>query len=137
MTNPIEDLKAVDLMPYREARALTFKAQQSSRAADTALREASKTAVASLRKRATKLIGPHVIVWQDYDNLSINHTDWTVSAHLSGDIIPTDTRPYARQARASIRFSLTGASLEEFDEVCHGLKAAADALAEMLYGKKS
>ncbi len=137
MTNPIEDIKAVDLTPYRQARALTFKAQQSSRAADTALREASKTAAASLRKRATNLIGPHFIEWQDHDGLSINHTDWTVSAHLSGTITPTDTGPYVRQARASIRFSLTGATLEEFDEVCHGLKAAADALAEMLYGGKS
>jgi hypothetical protein len=137
MSNPIDEIRAINLTPYRQARNLATAHERAKRDAQTALDDASRHAVGALRTRAKKIIEPHFIEWHDGGGLSINHTDWTVQPHLSGVINPANRSLYARWARANIRFSLTGKDLQEFDEICHGLKAAADALAKMLFEKES
>ena len=57
--------------------------------------------------------------------------------HFSGHVQPRNKGLYTRWARATIQFSITCRDMDEFDEVFRGLKAAADALAETLYGKKT
>jgi hypothetical protein len=137
MSNPIDEIRAINLTPYRQARKLATAHEKAKRDADDKLKDASRLANATLRKRAKGIIEPHFIEWHDGNGVSINHTDWTIRPHFSGIISPTNPGLYTRWARAEIRFNLTGTTLEEFDEICHGLKAAADALAKMLYEKES
>jgi hypothetical protein len=135
---PIEQIQQIDLTAYREARRLAWKRDTADREAREGLDKASRKAASALRKRATSLVDPHFIEWMGpSDALSINHTDWTVRPHFSGHIQPRNKGLYTRWARATIQFSITCRDMDEFDEVFRGLKAAADALAETLYGKKT
>lgn len=136
MKNPIDEIMAIDLEPYRSARSLGYKAERQQRRANERLDEASRKAIQRLRSRAAKIVAPHFIEWRDGSRgLSINHTDWNVRPHLSGEILPHNKGAYTKWARATIPFSITGKTLEEYDAVFRGLKRAADELAAMLYTK--
>jgi hypothetical protein len=133
--NPIEEIQAIDLTAYRHANKLGWERQKADREAREGLKEASRKATTALRKRASKLIAPHHIDWTDADGLSINHKDWEINAHLFGEIWPANSGPYTKWARGSIKFSITGRDMDEFDDVCRGLKAAVDVLAETLFAE--
>jgi hypothetical protein len=136
MSNPIEDIRGLDLTAYRASRKLSFDLQKANRESRDELRAASRKAVGALRRRANKLVAPHRINWRDNDGVSINHTDWRADLHLSGELWPHNPGVYTRSARAHINFSLTGKDMEEFDEVFCALKVAADALAETLFSRR-
>ena len=104
----------------------------------TPIEQIQQIDLTALRKRATSIVDPHFIEWTAPSHpLAINHTDWTVRPHFFGHIEPRNKGLYTRWARARIAFSITCRDMDEFDEVFRGLKAAADALAETLYGKKT
>ena len=137
MKNPIDEIMAIDLEPYRKARNLRQSADRQQRQAGEDLHEASRKALQRLRSRAVKILSPHVIHWRGGSRgISINHTDWDVRPHLSGEILPHNKGAYTKWARATIQFSITGKTLEEYDAVFRGLKRAADELAVMLYTKE-
>lgn len=136
MKNPIDEIMAIDLEPYRKARSLGHSADRQQRQAGEDLDEASRKAIQRLQSRAAKIVAPHFIEWRDGSRgLSINHTDWNVRPHLTGEILPHNKGVYTKWARATITFSITGKTLEEYDAVFRGLKRAADELAAMLYTK--
>lgn len=137
MKNPIDEIMAIDLEPYRKAHNLRHSADRQQRQANEDLHQASRNALQRLRSRAAKILSPHVIEWHDgFREISINHTDWDVRPHLAGEIMPHNRGTYTKWARATIPFNLTGTTLEEYDAIFRGLKRAADELAVMLYTKE-
>lgn len=133
--NPIEQIRAIDLSAYRASRKMMSDQRKLSNEAQQGMADASRQAVMALRRRAKRILSPHHVEWRDNDGLSINHTDWIVSASIGGEIWPNNPGPYVKQARAHIRFGITARDMDEFDEVCRGLKLSADNLATMLFTK--
>lgn len=137
MKNPIDEIMAIDLAPYRKAHTMQNSVSRLRRQANEDLDEASRKAIRRLQSRASKIVSPHYIEWRNgLRGWSINHLDWDVRPQLAGEIQPSNSGPYTKWARATIPFSITGKTLEEYDAVFHGLKRAADELAAMLYTKE-
>jgi hypothetical protein len=89
-----------------------------------------------LLTRAQKILDPHIIEWHHGSRcLLVNHAEQTIRPHFTGVIRPKNPGFYKRWADISIKFSITGTDMDDFDTVCKGLKKAADALAKAMFEK--
>ena len=136
MTNPIDEIRAIDLTEYQRAQQMKFDARTADQDAEKALDDVSRKPAAALRARAKKILDPHFIEWHNGSRcLLVNHAEQTVRPHFTGVIRPHNPGFYKRWAEVSIKFSITGTDMKDFDTVCKGLKKAADALAKAMFEK--
>ena len=136
MANPIDEIRAIDLTDYRRAQKMKFDARTADQNAEKALEDISRKPAAALLTRAQKILDPHIIEWHHGSRcLLVNHAEQTIRPHFTGVIRPKNPGFYKRWADISIKFSITGTDMEDFDTVCTGLKKAADALAKAMFEK--
>jgi hypothetical protein len=136
MANPIDEIRAIDLTDYRRAQKMKFDARTADQDVEKALEDISRKPAAALLTRAQKILDPHIIEWHHGSRcLLVNHAEQTIRPHFTGVIRPKNPGFYKRWADVSIKFSITGTDMEDFDTVCRGLKKAADALAKAMFEK--
>jgi hypothetical protein len=133
----IQALLARNAEPYRTARANYYAAELTLQQAATQVGAAGRKHYATLYAEMRRQLAPHTIDWREQTPsgaADVRGDDWTCGLCLTGSVWPHRAgRSYAIQARTPISFTLHPRDGAEFRRAIAGLKAAADALAAMLF----
>jgi hypothetical protein len=60
MTNPLDEIRAIDLTEYQRAQKMKFDARTADQDAEKALEDISRKPAAALLTRAQKILDPHI-----------------------------------------------------------------------------
>ena len=130
----IAALKARDASGYRKARAEYHAAGSEYDAQAVMLGALGERHYATLENHMKRALKPHRIEWRNHSRNTghdVNGDDWTVSAHLYGEVWPEPKGGrFNMQMRVQIPFSMTPRTGAEFLRGVALLKAAADAIRE-------
>lgn len=92
-------------------------------------------AAGAIQRYVTRRLAPHEVTAKHMRGWHINHTEMSVHPSFDFEIWPRlpGVQFFATQARTPIRASITPRNQAELDHFIAGVRAAADALALMLY----
>ena len=136
MNDAIAALKARDVREYRKARWEFYRFQAVYKKASEALGKQGAPAYKTLERYMVKALQPHRIEWRQNGRSvggDVNHDNWTISLTLWGDIFPMpkgECGKYRMPIRASVPFSMSPRTGDEFRQMVALLKASADAISE-------